>query len=71
MTNRLLSVALVAAIASPLAAQRNNQSDVSGVSVTGSAIVAGNFVAPAIPRAVQVTNERDRRSPLTACARSA
>lgn len=57
MTTRLLALTLLAAIATPLGAQRNNQSDVSGPSVTGSAIVAGNFVAPATPRAVHVTNE--------------
>ena len=57
MTTRLFSVALLAALAAPLAAQRNNSSDVSGVSVTGSAIVSGNFVAPPAPRPIQVTTE--------------
>lgn len=57
MMTRIFSVTLLVAMAAPLAAQRNNASDVSGVSVTGSAIVAGNFVALGTPRPVQVTNE--------------
>ena len=57
MMTRVLAAVLIVVATAPAVAQRNNASDVTGVSVTGSALVAGNFVAVGTPRPVQLTTE--------------